>query len=275
MLMGNVTITATGGAVNVSAPPMVGIPSWSQQQSWDDAMTNARSAFPAGPLDVFTVACWQVDKIVSGSGSVPLGFTSPPWKCGGPYPSGPAVDLPTTLAQTASGTINSSNLQACSWLSTTCTGVDSPQIPGNIVPNLDAFVGQTLTFNIETNWCSYIAPPGYDVLHNLGPSLPLLGCANETYGVSFGTAARQLSAAGNPLKAQVRVKVQASSYDCRVPKVKGLTLTKARHRLRAAHCAVGLVSRVKGKVSGRVRYQPLKVGTGRPRGFPVTLAVVR
>ena len=59
-----------------------------------------------------------------------------------------------------------------------------------------------------------------------------------------------------------------------VPRMKGLTLAKAKTRLRRAHCRPGKVRRPK---SGRgrlvVRSQSLRPGASRPAGTRVNLAL--
>ncbi|MBX5440041.1 MAG: PASTA domain-containing protein, partial [Solirubrobacteraceae bacterium] len=60
---------------------------------------------------------------------------------------------------------------------------------------------------------------------------------------------------------------------CVVPDVRGLRLPDARRRLRAAGCAVGFVSRLRGHRRQRVVRQALAQGTVRPHGWGVALAL--
>jgi hypothetical protein len=60
---------------------------------------------------------------------------------------------------------------------------------------------------------------------------------------------------------------------CRVPKVVGTTLSRARARIHAANCTVGGVRRTRTVRPGRVRRQGPRAGTVRPSGFPVRLVV--
>jgi PASTA domain len=62
---------------------------------------------------------------------------------------------------------------------------------------------------------------------------------------------------------------------CRVPKVIGLTLTRARVRIRRAHCSVGRIRRVRSARVGRVIGQSPRAGTIKRSNFPVRLTVGR
>jgi len=280
--MGTANINVAGGTnFGVAAHPVIFASQRSQQDVWDDAIQTGHATWPSSPLDVYTIGCWRfsVD---------PIGVRIPDWywKCQ-TVDSGPATDLNSALAQTGTGTIGTSGLQ-CSWLfaydpvapvdspdecnssaadySSIEPGVFSPVVSGDMMPNLDPYVGRSVTFNITTNWCSYIAPPGYDVAAHNGfdqsdlKSAYLLGCA---------------SAAGDALDLAIELRVGASSYDCHVPRLKGVTLHKAKLALRSHHCSVGHITRVKGRIAGRVKFQPLPVGTGRPKGYRVDLTVTR
>lgn len=291
MMMGSVTINAAGGSTfSVSTQPFIYEQAYNgtevpQQDVWNAALWTAQNSYPNQPLDVYTVACWIVFTPVAMSGAH--------WDCA-LADSGPATTLDAALAQRATTTINTTTQQVCPWIApydattgqcdnipgnAVSGGVDSPAAPGNMIPNLDAWVGKTVTFDVWTNWASFIAPPGFDVLHHIGmgwPIMPMLGMANQEYALSVGIGAdRMLSAAGSsPLQSVVKMKVGASSFDCHVPRVKGLTVRRARQVLRAAHCGVARVYRTSRRAT-RVRYQPLKVGTGRPRGYRVTLVAVK
>lgn len=314
MLMGTVNVNIAGGtSLSLAVHPIIfacntfdaagnctnPVP---QQQLWNDTLTSAQGTWPGQRLDVYTIACWQFE--VTSSFTPVQPFDEWYWKCAS-TDSGPATDLNSALAGTGTGTIGTSNLQ-CSWLGAydpvapagtpdECAsltvdynsikpGVYSPVVPVDMMPsNLDPDVGSTVTFNILTNWCSYIAPAGWDIATHNGydyydsTASGLLGCANQEYplGVGVSGSIRTLASTSNPRQRVLKLHIGASSYDCHVPRVKGLTLRKARRVLRAHHCSVGSVYHVKGKHPGRVRYQPLKVGTGRPKGYGVTLSVTR
>jgi beta-lactam-binding protein with PASTA domain len=61
-----------------------------------------------------------------------------------------------------------------------------------------------------------------------------------------------------------------------VPRVIGLTLKKAKSRIRAKHCGVGKVTRrASSRRVGRVIKQTPKAGAVKPAGFKVKLVVGR
>jgi FG-GAP-like repeat len=62
---------------------------------------------------------------------------------------------------------------------------------------------------------------------------------------------------------------------CRVPRVIGLRLTRARTRIRRANCSVGRISRVRSRRVGRVLRQSPMPGAVRRRGFKVNVVVGR
>jgi beta-lactam-binding protein with PASTA domain len=63
---------------------------------------------------------------------------------------------------------------------------------------------------------------------------------------------------------------------CKVPRVVGLTLKKAKAKIKKAHCRVGKVTkRVNARRAGRVLKQSPKAGTRKPKGFKVKLVVGR
>jgi hypothetical protein len=62
---------------------------------------------------------------------------------------------------------------------------------------------------------------------------------------------------------------------CRVPRVVGLRLARARVRIRTSHCSVGRVTRVRSRRAGRVIRQSPRRGMVKRRGFPVRLTVGR
>jgi beta-lactam-binding protein with PASTA domain len=55
----------------------------------------------------------------------------------------------------------------------------------------------------------------------------------------------------------------------------GQTLTRARTRIRRAHCTVGRIRRVRSRRVGRVIAQSPRAGAQRPRGTRVNLVVGR
>jgi beta-lactam-binding protein with PASTA domain len=60
-----------------------------------------------------------------------------------------------------------------------------------------------------------------------------------------------------------------------VPRVIGLTLSKARTKIRRAHCKVGKVRRARSSKPGRVIGQSPRPGVKKPSGFKVKLVVGR
>ena len=69
---------------------------------------------------------------------------------------------------------------------------------------------------------------------------------------------------------------QAPSFPgCRVPRVVGLTLKRAKARIRARRCKLGGVRRVRASRAGRVLRQTPRAGAVRPRGTKVSLVVGR
>jgi beta-lactam-binding protein with PASTA domain len=62
---------------------------------------------------------------------------------------------------------------------------------------------------------------------------------------------------------------------CTVPRVIGLTLSKASAKIRAKHCSVGRIRRARSTRVGRVIGQSPRQGTVRARGFKVSLVVGR
>jgi beta-lactam-binding protein with PASTA domain len=64
---------------------------------------------------------------------------------------------------------------------------------------------------------------------------------------------------------------------CRVPRVIGLALGRARTRIRRANCTVGRIrrARVRRTLRGRVIGQSPHPGAVRRRNFPVNLVVGR
>jgi hypothetical protein len=309
MTMGTVNIDVTSGATfNVSTPPLVyatdgnGNPidpaSW-----WNNQLQAASGQYSGQQLDVWTIGCWRFAASVTDSvtGVVTPVTTQPYWKCG-TSDTGPATTYDAAEATLASGVLGTTGLQTCSWLTAYditnggCTadtgtqyedGVYSPAVPDYALPSLDAYVGQTVVFDVVTNWCSYIAPPApFDPRANIGygpndvttGGMPSLGCSSQEFGnVVLGAARMTASTAGNPQEAKVPVKIQAGPGDCHVPFVKGLKLHKAKHRLLAHHCGVGHIHYAKAPTAGkgRVRYQPLTVGRGLPKGYRVSLTVGR
>lgn len=67
-----------------------------------------------------------------------------------------------------------------------------------------------------------------------------------------------------------------ASARCKVPKLRGLTLTKAKAKLRKAHCAAGKVTRKRSRArKGTVIAQAPKAGSIRRRGSKVALVLSR
>jgi hypothetical protein len=62
---------------------------------------------------------------------------------------------------------------------------------------------------------------------------------------------------------------------CRVPRLIGLRTSRARTRIRRAHCSVGRIRRARSRRVGRVIGQSPRPGTVKRRGFPVMLVVGR
>jgi beta-lactam-binding protein with PASTA domain len=62
---------------------------------------------------------------------------------------------------------------------------------------------------------------------------------------------------------------------CTVPRVIGLTLSRAKAKIRAKHCSVGRIRRAHSRRVGRVIGQTPKAGKVKPAGFRVNLVVGR
>ena len=62
---------------------------------------------------------------------------------------------------------------------------------------------------------------------------------------------------------------------CVVPRVIGMTLSRARTRIRARHCSVGRIRRARSRRVGRVVGQSPRPGARRARGARVNLVVGR
>ena len=62
---------------------------------------------------------------------------------------------------------------------------------------------------------------------------------------------------------------------CVVPRVVGMTLRRAKSRIRAKHCGVGRVRYARSRRAGKVIGQTPRPGTRKPRGFKVKLVVGR
>ena len=289
--------TQSGFAVNTS--PITSIPG--SGVPWSNAISLAENEFYGNasyqyPLALTTITCWALS-ITTPAGAIRTSKTIVPasfWKCNSfTSPTfNPSISEADAQAMMVLGSIGTSGYNDCSWLaeSDACStvGVKSTYHGQNLVPNLDSFVGQAITFNANENWCTFLAKPAYDVLDNMygptdvqGQPFNPIGCYGSSDSSSMNTLStnssiRLLAASGpTPIVASTTFKVQAGPRDCHIPLVKGRTLSGARRVLRAAHCRVGHVRYIRGTRAGRVRYQPLKVGTGKPRGFKVKLSVVR
>jgi beta-lactam-binding protein with PASTA domain len=62
---------------------------------------------------------------------------------------------------------------------------------------------------------------------------------------------------------------------CRVPRVIGMRLTRARTQIRRANCSVGRIRRARSRRVGRVIGQSPRRGSIRPRGTKVRLLIGR
>jgi hypothetical protein len=62
---------------------------------------------------------------------------------------------------------------------------------------------------------------------------------------------------------------------CRVPRVMGLTVAKARQRIRRAHCSVGGVRGPRSRRGGRVVSQRPRAGAIKAKNYPVRIVVRR
>jgi beta-lactam-binding protein with PASTA domain len=62
---------------------------------------------------------------------------------------------------------------------------------------------------------------------------------------------------------------------CTVPRVIGLTLGRAKTKIRRANCSVGRIRRAHSRRVGRVIGQSPRPGVVKPRGFRVNLVVGR
>jgi beta-lactam-binding protein with PASTA domain len=62
---------------------------------------------------------------------------------------------------------------------------------------------------------------------------------------------------------------------CKVPKLVGLSLVKAKRALTKAGCRMGHVTRKAGHRHGRVLRQKTRRGVKKPAGFKVALTVAR
>ncbi|HMI99993.1 MAG TPA: hypothetical protein VK488_09190, partial [Gaiellaceae bacterium] len=62
---------------------------------------------------------------------------------------------------------------------------------------------------------------------------------------------------------------------CHVPRVIGLTLRRARTRIRARRCSVGRIRRAHSRRVGRVIRQSPRPSVFKRRGYPVRLVVGR
>jgi beta-lactam-binding protein with PASTA domain len=60
-----------------------------------------------------------------------------------------------------------------------------------------------------------------------------------------------------------------------VPRVLGLSLSKAKAKIKKAHCKVGTIKRARSNKVGRVIGQTPKAGKIKPNGFKVKLVVGR
>lgn len=266
---------------SVNTPPIIDPISWPGDVQ--QALAVYYNGVP-GLLEVYTIACWDpMFDVVGPSFS---------WECAqyhsNPFNSNASENA--VAAQFVIGSLGTTGFDQCSWLTPydltnlTCDGNSantitpgnaSPAQSGSLMPNLDPYVGKTINLFAAENWCSALAPPGYDLASNWTTTQSYIHCYGSSDTAGIGLMARSTASVdATPVVEKVKLAIQAGPNDCHVPKVKGLTLRKAKVRLHRANCRAA-VRYVKGARAGRVRYQPLKVGTGRPRGYKVKLAVVR
>ena len=248
-------------------------------------------------LEVATVACVGVKLTAVSTGPMPS-WAGPnfPWACGQYTASLASGLIGDYTSMITTGTITAWPGQQCTWFqdydpttgncqgsSQAVSGKGSPVTAQ--APNLDVLVGRTAVFQVVTEYCSYLAPAGTDVTKNrssLGNGTAAdIGCAGMSSSATLNGAAQNSTrtltstgAYGHSYTAKVPLKITAKSIDCHVPRLKGRMLRRAKLLLKRAHCKAS-VRYVRGRASGRVKYQPLPAGTGRPRGYRVRLAVVR
>jgi beta-lactam-binding protein with PASTA domain len=62
---------------------------------------------------------------------------------------------------------------------------------------------------------------------------------------------------------------------CKVPGVIGLTLSRAKSKIRSKHCSVGRIRRARSTRVGRVIGQSPRAGAVKAKGFKVNMVVGR
>lgn len=255
---------------------------------------NCDGSHPASPnppadwytkLDFYTMPCIYVnyDANASAAANSPVGipaFTdNPGWQCGY-LDSGPVTDTNVTdvALNNVAGTLGVWPLQNCENMLGLVQPLCASSSPLQTLPapNLDLLVGSVAIFDVFSNWCSFVAPPGFTLASFVsGQELGGLGCASNQDNVTLSATATTNSSvrfltSSDPLKTKVRIAVKASPYDCHIPNVKGLTLARAEHKLRLHNCRAA-IKRVKGK-PGIVLRQPKSRGVA-PRGHRVRIVV--
>lgn len=185
-----------------------------------------------------------------------------------------AITSPTIMDVTQDVTVQNFDLSTPGYsafpLNSDWYGMTAPEPPlvGSI-PNLDAYVGQTITGTLYVNSEAF-AYYG-DSWDTRGTLATILGSFGTT--TNFGVG---LAAASN-LQSPVlfKVNVQPSASDCHVPKLRGLKLRAARVKLAQANCRLGHVRRVSTRpaLRGRVLKQSRVVSKWLPRSSRVRVTV--
>ena len=152
----------------------------------------------------------------------------------------------------------------------------------------DAFVTKLDVSGAALLYSTYLGGSGGD----FGNGIALDGAGSayvtgETQSADFPTTASAFDRTYNGARDAFITKLDASGaalgystylgpvVRCRVPRVIGMTLGRARTRIRARHCRVGRVRRARSRRVGRVLSQSPRAGVRRARGARVNLVVGR